>query len=503
MNAEGFKNWLLASGMKETAAQNRVANCATVERGQHVDLDVCYEKDRCRGLIELLTYSREDQRRNRPPRHNIPIEGNVYTGTATYKAAVKKYVAFRDAEGKVQSGPSSPRKVFPKSKAGASASIAIAEKKVLSVDFTKVLRDFRKWLIDAAELTPNSADQYKTYLNKLRAAADEHFGRGWFESLSFKYVKNRSEQDLRQCSLFVEESVRNAPRFERKSWKDWRSAFHGFEDYLHDIADVYNFDFENAWKDKVRKPGRTTKTVKTPPEAKGGTERPIIATYSDKELHRAFMGRLKTQSRFYPKFELLFPTRLLTKIFKPCKHNPWIEWLKRDLANMRVLASNGMVVPFSSVRQFEFRDNGDVWVTRKDGSLFKMMTHTPEGKRIEDVHANRGLRDVSIDHVVPLEKILRKNKDALRGLKRLTELFFEFKKVIGRELNPRAEKDWVNDLYDHFRRVLDTNEMRALIVHDLEILKLEYELMDTRYNSIKSNNASGSRKRFEPESRRK
>ena len=52
-------------------------------------------------------------------------------------------------------------------------------------------------------------------------------------------------------------------------------------------------------------------------------------------------------------------------------------------------------------------------------------------------------------------------------------------------MNPRAEKDWVNDLYDYFRRELDTDEIRALIVHDLENLKLEYELMDTGYNSMK------------------
>ena len=485
MNAEGFKNWLLASGMKETAAQNRVANCATVERGQHVDLDVCYEKDRCRSLIELLTYSREDQRRNRPPRHNIPIEGNVYNGTATYKAAVKKYVAFRDAEGKVQSGSSSPRKVFPKAKAGTSASITIAEKKVPSADFKKVLRDFRKWLIDAAELTPNSADQYKTYLNKLRAAADKHFGRGWFESLPSKYVRNRSEQDLRQCSAFVEESIRNAPRSERKAWKDWRSAFHGFEGYLHDIADVYNFDSENAWKNKVRKPGGTTKTAKASPEKKGGAKGPIIATYSDKELHRVFMGRLKTQSRYYPKIELLFPTRLLTKIFKRCKRNPWIEWLKRDLANMRILMSNGGVALFSEVQQIEICGGGTVLITKKDGTAFEMMTHTADGKKIEKEFVERGLRDVSIDHVEPLEKVLRKNKDALRGLRRLTELFFEFEKVIGHKLNSRAEMNWVNDLYDHFRRELDTDEIRALIVHDLENLKLEYELMDTGYNSMK------------------
>jgi hypothetical protein len=41
MNASGFKNWLMSCGLKRSTAENRVANCATVERDQRIDLDMC------------------------------------------------------------------------------------------------------------------------------------------------------------------------------------------------------------------------------------------------------------------------------------------------------------------------------------------------------------------------------------------------------------------------------------------------------------------------------
>lgn len=52
--------------------------------------------------MDLLTYTKDDERLNRPARHKIPIDGNIYTGTATYKAAVSLYKQFRDAAGEYE-----------------------------------------------------------------------------------------------------------------------------------------------------------------------------------------------------------------------------------------------------------------------------------------------------------------------------------------------------------------------------------------------------------------
>ena len=491
MTVEGFKNWLLASGQKKSAAENRVANCATVEREQRVDLDVCYANDRCEHLIDLLTYSREDKGRNIPPRHNIPIDGDVYNGTATYKSAVKKYVAYKEDGRTAQRKPTSPKKFPPKVEQKSIMLDSAKARKDVSDDFKTILLRFRKWLVEEADLKQKSACQYKTYINKLRSAVDGHFGLGWFESLPSEYLKDMSEELLIQCSSFIEDSIRNVPKPDRKMWNNWRSAFHAFVLFLHDIADVYNKDSEAFCKEIAK--ATTTRKRKAKPtcqpfDLKCAMDEEIIATYTHQELARAFMGRLKTQSRYYPKFDLLFPPRLLTKMFKRSKRNIWIEWLKHDLEDMRILVSNDSPVPFSDVRRFEFHGDGTVLITKNDGRTFEMMTRTADGG-IAKEFARRGLRDVSIDHVEPIEKVLRRNMDRLGGLRQLTELFHAFEKLVARKLDPRAEKDWVGAFYDQHRQRLGTDEMRDLIVSDLKILDLEFELMDTRYNSIKGKGA--------------
>ena len=339
--------------------------------------------------------------------------------------------------------------------------ITMSNQKQEKMDFKEVLCSFHKWLLDEAELKPNSADQYKGYIKKLCAVVDKVFGPGWFGSLALDYERNLSEQKLNLCSAFIESQVRNCPRENKKSWNDWRSAFHQFEEFLLDITDSWNHEGQN---------------------------RTVVTTYTHEELCRVFLGRLKTQSRYYPRFNILFPTRLLTKIFKSCRReaNAWINWLKSDIENMHILRDGHNFEVVSDIRKLEILNDGTVVVTKRDGSYFEMMTRRANGVVVKEF-VTRGLRDVSIDHVVPLENILRQNRNRLSGFRRLTELFSDFKVESGENLDPRAERKWVNAFFDQYRGELDTDDMRALIKHDLEILELEFELMDTRENSMKGN----------------
>ena len=338
----------------------------------------------------------------------------------------------------------------------------MSDQKQLIADFNDVLRRFRKWLIDEAGLTPNSADQYKVYIKKLCVSVDRVFGPGWFESLTLDHEYGLLEQKLNLISAFIESQVRICSKECKKVWTDWRSAFHQFEEFLFDITDMWNF---------------------------GVQDRMIVATYTHEELCRVFLGRLKTQSRYYPRFDILFPPRLITKIFKRCRHNTntWINWLKSDIESMHILRDAACGFDrFSDIKKLEILADGTVVFTRNDGTSFEMMTRTANGAVVKEF-VTRGLRDVSIDHVVPLENILRQNRNRLVGFTRLTELFSEFNRASGGNLDARAEREWVNAFFEQYRRVLDTDEMRTLIGQDLEILELEFELMDARENSIRGN----------------
>ncbi len=97
MNLEEFKIWLdEENGSDFRTIQSRISNCRTVENYEG-DLDEHYLKDNGLSLLERLSYSTEDQRNDLPAKHKIPINGNVRTGSATLKQAVKLYMTYRSS----------------------------------------------------------------------------------------------------------------------------------------------------------------------------------------------------------------------------------------------------------------------------------------------------------------------------------------------------------------------------------------------------------------------
>lgn len=97
MNLDTFKIWLdEENGSDFRTIQSRISNCRTVERFEG-DLDEHFIKDNGLSLLDKLSYSTEDERNQTPPAHTIPINGNVRTGSATLKQAVKLYMTFKNA----------------------------------------------------------------------------------------------------------------------------------------------------------------------------------------------------------------------------------------------------------------------------------------------------------------------------------------------------------------------------------------------------------------------
>jgi hypothetical protein len=89
-----FKAWLNEKYPDaEQTVRNRVSNCKNVEK-YYGDLGDFFETDKCTAIINELTYSTSDERQNNPQKHKIPIDGDIRTGSATLKQAVKLYVNF-------------------------------------------------------------------------------------------------------------------------------------------------------------------------------------------------------------------------------------------------------------------------------------------------------------------------------------------------------------------------------------------------------------------------
>ena len=113
MREERFKDWLVTvHGLGERTADNRLSNCRRVEAHEG-NLDRQWEEDELVDLIDRLTYSRQDQRDGRRPRHRIGIDGDIYNGTATLKQAVVRYREFRSSERGTNSLPKALAKQRP------------------------------------------------------------------------------------------------------------------------------------------------------------------------------------------------------------------------------------------------------------------------------------------------------------------------------------------------------------------------------------------------------
>lgn len=367
-----------------------------------------------------------------------------------------------------------------------------------SAHFKEFLGQFRRWLIDEAGLGQASADQYKVYIKKLSAAANKVFGQGWFEAGVSDYLRDRSQGKLNWCSAFIEIHKCRCSAGLKKTWCNWRSAFHRLREFLYDVTDSWN-EYPRCDRQEVGEAasGVLAYFSDNRSSAVEAQERVVVESYTRDELCRVFLSRLKTQGRFYPNYSrsgLLFPTRLLTKIFRNTSPNTWMEWLENGIANIRLLRDrNGNYEVLSDVKMLAIYNDGTVVVTKRDGSMFELMTRTfvRKGGRVTEgpivrQKARRGLCDISIDHITPLSNIISTHRGRLAGFEKLTNLFQEFS---GGRLNCRAEMTWVNEFFDEYRDRLTTSEIRSLIVNDLNSLNAgtEYELMDTRENSKRGN----------------
>ncbi len=88
-----YRRWLEDQqyGSGTVAAQlhraGRVEDC-------YGNLDDHFSRDRLRSVLADLTYSTEDERRNRSNPSKIPFEGNIRNNLASYRNAITRYIRF-------------------------------------------------------------------------------------------------------------------------------------------------------------------------------------------------------------------------------------------------------------------------------------------------------------------------------------------------------------------------------------------------------------------------
>ncbi len=363
-------------------------------------------------------------------------------------------------------------------------------------NFDSVLHEYGNWLINEAEppLSYDSANSYKSYIRRIREAFNAENPGLKFESLLDSYKGDGNSVTYADCSAFVANKILSSCGRELKYWFDRQSALHRLDDFL---SELYGFNTEDKQvlhslnerfsQNKNNKSLSTCVKSKFVPNVTLDGETTPIDTRKHKELMSIFLSRLKTQSRWYPKFGtkngFLFPTRLLGKIFSKKGSSYWKQWMMSGLENMQILIGENDVCKFSEVESMNLLSNGGCSVCIKGKKNCKTLyTHTADGN-VTVAYVNGAWMNISIDHIHPLENVLREKAGELSSFLELTKLFFSYKENCGFYLNPRAEIDWNEDFFKTYEAKL--LEMSDDIVRDLEKLTFDYELMERHENTRK------------------
>lgn len=90
--------------MDRRSVQSRISNCRHIAEYEG-NLDEHFERDEMTGLLAKFEYGRKDEKRNLKPRHSIPIDGDLTSGTATLKSAIVLYAKFCKAWPKGRAAP--------------------------------------------------------------------------------------------------------------------------------------------------------------------------------------------------------------------------------------------------------------------------------------------------------------------------------------------------------------------------------------------------------------
>ena len=98
MQKSQFHNWLIDNEYDEKTISSRLSNCRRIEEFEG-DLDDHFNKNSGVTLSNKLQYSAQNQKNGTPAKHSIPINGNIYNGTATFRSAAILYFKFMSSGG--------------------------------------------------------------------------------------------------------------------------------------------------------------------------------------------------------------------------------------------------------------------------------------------------------------------------------------------------------------------------------------------------------------------
>ena len=89
-----YSEWLRRAVPTEATWRTKLSELRRIE-SLYGDVDSLYDTDELQSLMDALTYSSDDERKNAVNPSKLEISGNIRNNLASYKSAVQKYARFR------------------------------------------------------------------------------------------------------------------------------------------------------------------------------------------------------------------------------------------------------------------------------------------------------------------------------------------------------------------------------------------------------------------------
>jgi hypothetical protein len=205
----------------------------------------------------------------------------------------------------------------------------------------------------------------------------------------------------------------------------------------------------------------------------------------DKEtLIQNFKFRMLTQDRIYG--NVYFPVSFLKKLFYQEKESKayFDSWILNQIEGIKLHVSENESVFFRDIESIKINSEAKVFVKFSSKEV-RLYTEDGYGEKMKPI-ISKTLRNIAIDHIIPMKIILSSNIGNLKALKNITDCFVATKilKGSGKELLKSA-KTAGNFILEE--GIISKSDIENIKV-DLEFVdkQIDLQLMDSRENLKKN-----------------
>ena len=431
-----FKEWLKKVCLyKNNTIDSRITNCKKVNDAYN--LYDYFKQGKTEEIIKLFTYTTDDKDSGLKPPHTIPINGNPYTGTHTYKSTIKLYFSFLSYyEIEQKETKLTDINIFKEEDY-----ILYLEENIKKVnDYINYIKNIYKLL--GVELYSIIEDIYKLHNIQL-----------------LHYLKEEGAKYL----LFT---FKDLP-----SITQYTSGFRKYLDFIE--QSIYN-DFDTISDPDIEDETEISEEYKI-------EERLFIPkdSYTSEEIRVKFFKRLTSQNRFNQKSDFYFPIRFIEQYFNKTGDKKYFEdIINKQIRNIRFFYAKDQYDFIKNLKELSISEEGLVFINGKT-----IFSEDYENKIYVPFEIGE-LSEIHIDHKKSMNSILKELKgDDFSQLVKITKALKENSKK--RDDKKLAKKGTILSDNAEFRNNIDKTELKREFEYIID--KMELQLMQDTHNNYKRN----------------